>query len=464
MDLSALRPDNATVTARRRAALGRALNHAPAVIASGWAPSRNFAAWHYPFRASSHFLYLTGLNLPGAFVVVRDPDTTTLYVEPPAADDALWHGETPGLEALSARVGCRVRSVEALEADLRGEAPMTLPTVDPRACAFLERLVGRPVALGALSDEDAPLADAMIDLRLRHDAAALDSLRVAASATVAAFDAGMRATRPGDRAWVVRAAMEHALGAQGMVPAYEPIVSTRGEVLHNRSSAERMGAGGLLLVDFGAESRDGWACDVTRTWPVSGAWSPTQRDMYRCVLDAQRAALELVAPGMRFAELHRRTSVLLASGLVDLGILRGDPEELVADGVHALLFPHGLGHLLGLDVHDMEDLGDRVGYAAGRARSAQFGTGYLRLDRDLEPGMLVTIEPGLYRVPAILADPKLAEVAGDRLDREVLARFADVRGIRIEDDALVTDTGAEILTDAIPSSPDAVAARVGEAV
>jgi Xaa-Pro aminopeptidase len=146
----------------------------------------------------------------------------------------------------------------------------------------------------------------------------------------------------------------------------------------------------------------------------------------------------------------------MAAGLVALGVLRGDPDELVADGVIYLLFPQGIGHLLGLDVHDMEDLGDRAGYAPGRRRAGDFGVRYLRLDRDLAPGMAVTIEPGLYLVPAILNDARLTGRAGDRLDRGRLARFADVRGIRIEDDVLVTATGHEVLTAAIPKTRDAI--------
>jgi Xaa-Pro aminopeptidase len=149
--------------------------------------------------------------------------------------------------------------------------------------------------------------------------------------------------------------------------------------------------------------------------------------------------------------------------LVDEGILRGDPENLVERGAHALFFPHGVGHLLGLDVHDMEDLGDRAGYASGRRRSEQFGLGYLRLDRDLEPGMVVTIEPGLYMVPAILGDEALSGpfFADGTLDRERIQRFSDVRGIRIEDDVLCTRTGPDILTAAIPRQADAIERQVG---
>jgi Xaa-Pro aminopeptidase len=266
----------------------------------------------------------------------------------------------------------------------------------------------------------------------------------------------MKATRPGLRESEVRAAMEAALIARGMTVAYGSIVTVHGEVLHNEHHHHQLGERDLLLADVGAETAGGWAGDVTRTWPVSGRYSATQRDLYDVVLAAQRATIAAVRPGARYLELHRLAARTLAEGLVALGILKGDPAELVADGVVYLLFPHGIGHLLGLDVHDMEDLGDRAGYAPGRNRAGDFGVRYLRLDRDLAPGMAVTIEPGLYLVPAILEDPKLAARAGDRLDRARLAQFNDVRGIRIEDDVLVTATGHEVLTAAIPKDRTAI--------
>jgi Xaa-Pro aminopeptidase len=196
---------------------------------------------------------------------------------------------------------------------------------------------------------------------------------------------------------------------------------------------------------------------------VSGKFSPTQRALYEIVLEAQKQAIERVRPGTRYRDVHLHASLVLARGLVDEGILRGDPSGLVERGAHALLFPHGVGHLLGLDVHDMEDLGDRAGYAPGRTRSAQFGLGYLRLDRDLVPGMAVTIEPGLYLVPAILANDALCGpfVADGTLDREALARFSDVRGIRIEDDVLCTEGDPVVLTQDIPKQADDVEKHVG---
>ena len=308
---------------------------------------------------------------------------------------------------------------------------------------------------------DAPLADAIIELRLHHDDAARAELRLAAAATAAAHAAGMRATRPG-RTRRARCAprWRRALMARGMGCAYPSIVTPHGEILHSERYDLRLADGDLLLADVGAETPGGWAGDVTRTWPASGRYSSTQREIYEVVLAAQKQAIAAVTPGSRYRNVHVLACQALAAGLVDLGILRGNPIELAADGVVALLFPHGVGHLLGLDVHDMEDLGDRAGYAPGRERAKAFGLRSLRLDRDLAPGMAVTIEPGFYVSPAILADPTLTRVAGDRLDRKRLEAFADVRGIRIEDDVLVTDTGREVLTEAIPKTIAAVEAAM----
>jgi Xaa-Pro aminopeptidase len=194
---------------------------------------------------------------------------------------------------------------------------------------------------------------------------------------------------------------------------------------------------------------------------VSGRFSATQRAIYEVVLRAQAAAIATVRPGVRYAEVHRAAGLAVVEGLVALGILRGDPGDLAARGAAALFFPHGVGHLLGLDVHDMEDLGDRAGYAPGRRRSTRAGDRYLRLDRDLMPGMAVTIEPGYYRIARILERPEEVGELEAHLDRRVLGQFDDVRGIRIEDDVLVTPSGSEVLTLAIPKSVDALEAAVG---
>jgi Xaa-Pro aminopeptidase len=439
----------------RREKLAKRLADRPALLPSSTARARNYAANTFPFRAASHFLYLFGLPLRGAYGHY-DGAGWTVYAPEPEPDAALWHGAEPGLDEVAAALGCPVRPLSDLPAALAKAPAATLPAPDLETCAEQSRHLGRPIRPGELSALDEPLAAAMVELRLVHDDAAIKELRLAATGTAAAHAAGMSATRPGLREFAVRAAMEAALIERGMSVAYGSIVTVHGEVLHNESHHHVLGQHDLLLADVGAETATGWAGDVTRTWPVSGHYSPTQRDLYEVVLAAQRATIAAVRPGVRYRDLHLLAARHLASGLTALGILRGDPEELVGDGVVYLLFPHGIGHLLGLDVHDMEDLGDRAGYLAGRTRSPDFGIRYLRLDRDLQPGMAVTIEPGLYVVPAILGDASLTARARDRLDRNRLAQFSDVRGIRIEDDVLVTPTGHEVLTAEIPKTRAAI--------
>jgi Xaa-Pro aminopeptidase len=461
----------ASVFVRRRAALRGRLHDTPALVVSGGMRARNYPANVFPYRADSHFLYLVGAAIPDAALLLHG-DRAELFVPPTDEDDPLWHGPTPGPEAFAAATGVdAVRSGAALPAVIAalggGTAVATLPSMDPITrvdqCRLLHRTwpADEAPGVGRLDPLDLRLADAMIALRLDHDDAALAMIRQATVGTTAAHLAGMAATRPGRTEHEVRAAMEREFLARGMTPAYNSIVTVHGEVLHNNDYHGTLGEHDMVLADVGGEL-EGWATDVTRTWPVSGRFSPTQRALYDIVLQANLDAIAKVRPGVRYRDAHLTAALTLTRGLVDEGLLRGDPESLVERGAHAIFFPHGVGHLLGLDVHDMEDLGDRAGYAPGRTRSSQFGLGYLRLDRDLAPGMVVTIEPGLYIVPAILERQSLVRplVADGALDPAALARFSDVRGIRIEDDVLCTTTEPEVLTAAIPKQASAVESAV----
>jgi Xaa-Pro aminopeptidase len=446
--------ETTAILARRRTGLARAAD-TPILLYAGTSSPRNYAQNTWPFRASSHFLYAVGESVPGGWIIF-DTDVATLFVDYPDRDDALWHGISETPEALGARLGLEVRPTSELEAAAFGIGAATMAPARGADCARLSEVLQRTIRIGRTSLQDEALTAAMITARLVHDELAVAQLRVAADVAAEAFAAGRAHTRAEVSEAAVRGRMVARVIERGMTTSFNPIVSVAGEVLHNEHSRNTMRDGDLLLVDFGAETPTGWASDVTRTWPVSGSFSATQRDLYQLVLDAQLAAIEAVAPGVRYRDVHFTAARVMTQGLVDLGILRGDVDTMVEDGVHAIFFPHGIGHLIGLDVHDMEDLGDRASYAPGRTRSKQFGTAYLRLDRDLEPGMAVTIEPGFYQVPAILSDSTLMELAGDRLDHARLAAFADVRGIRIEDDVLVTETGFEVLTASIPKATAAV--------
>lgn len=452
------RPSPPEAFAARRRRLREHLTGS-AVFASGWARARNFPDNRYAFRAESHFLYLVGRQIEGA-LLVSDAAGERLYVPPEDPSARLWHGHEPGVAELSLELGLDVRPIDELGSLA---AAATLPPQDPRAAAWLSDQLRRPVLAGlgaALGSPDRELAEAMIALRLLHDESALEQLRQAARVTASAFSAGMRRTRPGCREAEVGAAMQAAIAGQGMNLAYQPIVTVQGQVLHAHRQDGIVQSSDLLLADVGAETPEGWAADVTRTWPVSGRFSATQRDLYQAVLTAQAAALAAVRPGARYRDVHLASQRALLECLVDLKILRGSIDGLLACHAVALFYPHGVGHLLGLDVHDMEDLGDRAGYAPDRQRQLDPSRRYLRLDRDLQPSMVVTIEPGFYQIPDLLAAVEPAGPLDKALDRERLAAFQDVRGIRIEDDVLVTATGYEILSAAIPKTVAAIEAAM----
>jgi Xaa-Pro aminopeptidase len=439
----------ATTLRQRRQRLADRIDF-PAIFWSGQAVARNFPALTYPFRASSHFLYFAGLPLMNAAVHIQG-DRLTLFMDNSSPAVALWHGPSPSRDDIAATIGADA-AYPLAELHRCAEGVATLAVQDASTAA--EQLQMRGVIQPS---QDKALAEAVIALRLTHDDAAIAEIRKAAAVSVAAHRAGMAATATANTEAQVRAAMEQVILAGNMTCAYNSIVTVHGEVLHNEQYHHPLQPGDLLLADVGAEAPSGWASDITRTWPVSGQFSPTQRAVYDVVLAAHDACIAKAAPGVEYRDIHLLACEILATGLVDLGILQGEPGGLVEQDAHALFFPHGVGHLLGLDVHDMEDLGDLAGYAPGRQRSDRFGLGYLRLDRPLQAGMVVTIEPGFYQVPGILQDSAWRDRYRDCVNWDRLADFADVRGIRIEDDVLITNQGTEVLTIALPTAADAVA-------
>jgi len=427
----------------------------PAIIWSGGSSPRNFPANVFPFRASSHFLYFAGLPLSN--VAIRlEAGKLELFMDDPQPSSALWHGEMPTRDEIAQKVGADVaRPMAELEFWLEGAA--TIPVQESATWTQQSQLLNRWVLPQSPPQGiDLELAKAIVSLRLTHDDAALVELRKAAAVTVAAHKVGMGATPKAKLEAEVRAAMEGVFIAHNMTTSYNSIVTVHGEVLHNEHYHHPLQPGDLLLADVGAETQTGWAADVTRTWPVSGKFSSTQREIYDVVLAAHDACIAKIYPGVEYGDIHLLAATVIAEGLVDLGILQGNAQDLVEMDAHALFFPHGIGHLLGLDVHDMEDLGDLAGYEEGRERSDRFGLGYLRLNRPLRPGMLVTIEPGFYQVPAILNNANLRSKYHSVVNWQRLSQFTDVRGIRIEDDVLVTAEGSEVLTAALPNDADTV--------
>jgi Xaa-Pro aminopeptidase len=428
---------------------------APVMLWSGVRSSRNFPANTHPFRASSHFLYFTGLPLENAVIYLAS-GKMTLFVDEATPTIALWHGETPKREEIAAQIGAD-EAYPLSQVKRFTEGVATIAAVDPITRLEQSRLLNRMMTpLDALEDQDLKLARSIVTLRSTHDEAALAEIRKAIAVTIEAHKAGMAATPTAQREAQIRAAMEGVILSHDMTCAYNSIVTVHGEVLHNEEYHHPVRSTDLVLADVGAETATGWASDLTRTWAASGKFSSTQRALYDVVLQAHDDAIAQVRPGVEYRDIHLLACHTLAEGLVDLGILKGNPADLVEMDAHALFFPHGIGHLLGLDVHDMEDLGDLAGYAANRSRSARFGLGYLRLDRPVQAGMVVTIEPGFYQVPAILNAPERREKYRDIVNWERLVEFSDVRGIRIEDDVWVTAEGAEVLSAALPTDATSI--------
>lgn len=444
----------ARVLKNRRRQLAALTEH-PVLLWSGRSCSRNFPQNVFSFRASSHFLYFAGLPLENAAIRL-EAGRLELFINESTADDALWHGITPSRDELAQLIAADAAfPLEELAGRAAGAA--TIPVQEAMTRELQAEILGRMLgSASALKGIDLESARAIATLRMVHDPEALAELRQAAQVTIDAHLAGMAATPSAKNEAEVRAAMERVLIAHGMTCAYSSIVTVQGEVLHNHHHHHSIHPGDLLLADVGAETSLGWAADVTRTWPTSGRFSATQRAIYDIVLAAHDSCIAKVAPGVEYRDIHLVAATAIAQGLVDLGILRGQVADLVALDAHALFFPHGVGHLLGLDVHDMEDLGDLAGYAAGRTRSDRFGLKFLRLDRPLKPGMLVTIEPGFYQVPAVLQDPQRRSQYQGYVNWDRLAQFGDVRGIRIEDDVLVTENGSENLTAALPTGADSI--------
>ncbi len=431
----------------------------PVILWSGRSSPRNYPANTFPFRASSHFLYFGGIPLENAAIRLA-AGKLELFMEDAPPGSALWHGEMPKREEIAQMIGADA-AFPMVELKSRAGRAATIAVQDyPTQLEQANLLVREVTRANAPHGVDIELARAIISLRLTHDPGAMAELRHSAAVTVQAHSAGMAATLGAKIESEVRAAMEGIIIAHNMKCAYPSIVTVHGQVLHNEQYHHPLQLGDLLLADVGAETSNGWASDVTRTWPVSGQFSPTQRDIYNLVLAAHDACIAKIRPDVEYRDIHLLAATVIAQGLVDLGILRGKPEDLVEMDAHALFFPHGVGHLLGLDVHDLEDLGDLAGYETGRVRSDRFGLNYLRLNRPLRPGMLVTIEPGFYQVPAILNDAERRSKYQGVVDWERLAQFADVRGIRIEDDVLVTEEGSEVLTAALPTAADDIEQQV----
>ncbi|MDX2478738.1 MAG: aminopeptidase P family protein [Desulfuromusa sp.] len=411
----------------------------------------------YRFRQASSFLYFCGLDSPGLAVLV-DAETgrEILFGKQQSLDDVIWSGPQPTLQHKAEQVGiAEVAPVSDLKNLLSasiaaGRTVHYLPTCRAENKIILGGLLGKSIT-DVDKDVSISLIKAVVALRSIKGEEEIVELEAAADLGYQLHTTAMKMARAGVYEWEISGELEAVAARAGRMLSFPPIVTIHGETLHNHQRNNQLQDGDLLLVDCGAESCLHYASDHTRTVSVGGKFSPRQRDIYQVVLAVMSRARELIRPGIAYLDVHLAACRTLVEGLHSLGLMHGGVDQAVAAGAHALFMPHGLGHMLGLDVHDMEDLGeDYVGYDGTIQRSTQFGFSGLRLGRELQEGFVLTVEPGIYFIPKLIEQWKNEGRHAEFINYARLSEYLKFGGIRLEDDLLVTNQGSRLLGQPIP--------------
>ena len=431
------------------------------------APCNYPANAYYPFRQDSSFLYYFGQQRDGLVGVIDiDSDQETLIGNDIDIEDIVWYGSVDSVSDLAAQVG------------VGQSAPMShLKTIinsalrEKRTIHFLppyrhDTKIQMFDLLGIHPSQQKEAASltlikAIVKMRSRKTAEEIEELERAAEIGYQMHTTAMRITRPGLTEKYVGGQVDgiaHSLGAH---ESFATIFSQHGEIMHGNPSMAILEAGRLALCDAGAETINNYCSDNTRTFPVDGKFTQRQREIYTIVEECHDHALAISRPGVKYMDVHFSVCRLMTERLKELGLMRGDTDEAVRAGAHAMFLPHGLGHMMGMDVHDMEGLGQiYVGFDdETRPNLEQFGTNALRMGRRLEEGFVVTDEPGIYFIPALIDDWKASGHCKEFLNFDKLETYKDFGGIRIEDDLLITSDGCRFLGEKrIPYHPDEVEA------
>ena len=418
---------------------------------NGEAP-RNYPDNAYHFRQDSNFLYFFGIQQPDLVGLLDiDAGEDWLFGDDLSMDDIIWTGPQPTVHELGASVGVtRTGSLAQLQETLtlairKGRHIHFLPPYRGdnklKLCAWLG--LTPDMVAHRISVE---LAIAIVSLRDKKSDDEIREIEEACEIGYRMHTTAMRMCRPGVRERDIAGAIEGLTLEMGDGVSFHSIVTQHGETLHNHSHNGILESGRMLLVDAGAENLMNYCSDFTRTYPVNGKFTPMQRDIYNIVLAANARAFELARPGILYRDVHFAAVRVILEGLSALGLVKGNLDDAVEKGVHALFMPHGLGHMMGLDVHDMEDIGEKyVGYDLETERSNQLGVSNLRMARRLQTGMVMTDEPGIYFIPAYIAKWKNEGLNKEFINFDKLEPYMNFGGVRIEDDLLITETGNRIL-------------------
>lgn len=445
----------------RREALKKSMSGGIAVFPGNSEAPENYLSNQYRFRQDSSFLYFFGIDEPDfAAVIDFDSGEEIIFGNDVSIDDIIWMGPQPSVASKAEKVGISdSRPFKELfkvvgEAVAKGRMVHFLPPYRYYNMLLLSELLGIPCTkngndtrkmLAERSSKE--LTKAVIALRLIKEPCEIEEIDKACDIGYEMHYAAMKAARLGMKEQELVGLMEGITVSKGWGPSFAIILSQNGETLHNHMHHQYLTEGRLFVIDAGAESNTHYASDFTRTLPASGKFTQKQKEIYTIVSDANNLAVEMARPGITYREVHLATARLMLEGLSSVGIVKGALDEMVEKGVMGLFQPHGLGHNMGLDVHDMEDLGeDLVGYDEDQVRSKQLGLGSLRMARRLKPGHVITDEPGIYFIPALIENWKAAGTNAEFINFDILKQeYYDFGGIRIEDDLLITADGCRVL-------------------
>lgn len=453
----------ASVYKTRREALCTKVHSGLVLLLGNEEVGMNYAANVYEYRQDSTFLYYMGHSLPGLVAVIDvESNETCLYGNDLSMDDIVWTGPQPTVHELAVRVKAeRSASLARLFEEIRtaigaGRKIHFLPQYRYRNQALVEDLLGirRSLQTAYASLE---LIRAVVSMRAVKEPWEIEEIEKACAIGQEMQLTAMRLARPGMTEKYLAAQVDAVAFSLGSKTAFPTILSQHGETLHNPYHDGILQEGKLVLNDCGAETVRNYCSDYSRTFPVSGKFSVRQREIYEIVYASYRKALELARPGVTYMHVHWEACKVIFEGLKALGLTKGNTEEAVRAGAHALFFPCGLGHMMGMDVHDMENLGqDQVGYDEEVRPLGQFGIKSLRMGRRLQPGYVMTDEPGIYFIPQLIDRWHEEGIHKDFLCFDAIGKYKDFGGVRIEDDILITEKGSRFLGGHLANTADEI--------
>ena len=412
----------------------------------------NYPSNTYKFRQDSSFLYYFGLHRNGLVGVIDvDNDREYLVGDEIDIEDIVWYGSVTSVAEMAEMTGvartAAMRELPAIveSAKAQGEEVLFLPPYRfDNQIQIMDLLGIHPSQQKAAAS--LKLIAAVVKMRTTKTEEEIAELERAAEIGYEMHTTAMRLCRPGVTEQYIGGMVDGIANAYGCMVSFQTIATQHGEVMHGNPSPAKLEAGRLMLVDAGAETNENYCSDNTRTTPVSGVFTQKQKDIYNIVVECHDHVLEVAKPGVKWWDVHFAVCRIITERLQQLGLMKGDVEESLKAGAHAMFLPHGLGHSMGMDVHDMEGLGQvYVGFDKEVRPSTQFGTNALRFGRRLQKGFVVTDEPGIYFIPALIDDWKKNGTNAQFLNFDKIDEYLDCGGIRIDDDVKLTDEGCRFI-------------------